>query len=80
MFLVTTTVVWFLKKEEKEHENHDEADDSNQNLSILECYKLLLKIFKLPAIQWTVVILLTCKVTVLNNKCEQLKHFLLRSI
>nr|CAG4646977.1 EOG090X04K8 [Megafenestra aurita]SVE92332.1 EOG090X04K8 [Megafenestra aurita] len=62
IFFITTTLVWLLKKEEKPEENLNNKDDAEQDLSIMESYKLLLKIFKLPAIQWTVVILLTCKI------------------
>nr|SVE74125.1 EOG090X04K8 [Daphnia barbata] len=64
IFFVTTTLVWFLKSEKtlaQENEINGE-DGAEQDLSIMETYKLLLKIFKLPAIQWTVVVLLTCKI------------------
>nr|CAG4650903.1 EOG090X04K8 [Simocephalus serrulatus]SVE94181.1 EOG090X04K8 [Simocephalus serrulatus] len=64
IFFITTTLVWFLKREDNDAQQDqlDNADNAEQNLSILESYKLLLKILKLPAIQWTVVILLTCKI------------------
>lgn len=68
VFFITTTLVWFLKRE-KAQENEDHAsEDAEQNLSIVESYKQLLKIFKLPAIQWTVVVLLTCKVFLIRNR------------
>ena len=53
-FLISTTLVWLLKTEKKEEIQDD--------LSIAQTYKLLMKIFKLPAIQWTVVILMTARV------------------
>ncbi len=63
VFFITTTFVWFLKREKApDYEEPTGPQDAEHNLSIIESYKLLLKIFKLPAIQWTVVVLLTCKV------------------
>jgi len=53
-FLISTTLVWLLKTEKKEEIQDD--------LSIAQTYKLLMKIFKLPAIQWTVVILMTARI------------------
>ena len=54
--------MWFLKREKASDNEDITGEDAEHNLSIVESYKLLLKIFKLPAIQWTVVVLLTCKV------------------
>jgi len=64
VFFITTTFVWLLKREKAPDCTNEEStgEDAEHNLSIVESYKLLLKIFKLPAIQWTVVVLLTCKV------------------
>nr|CAG4639950.1 EOG090X04K8 [Daphnia pulex]SVE84813.1 EOG090X04K8 [Daphnia pulex] len=63
VFFITTTFVWLLKREKAPDYNEESTDeDAEHNLSIVESYKLLLKIFKLPAIQWTVVVLLTCKI------------------
>ena len=68
VFFITTTLVWFLKREKaQEYEDYTGKNVAEQNLSIVESYKQLLKIFKLPAIQWTVVVLLTCKVFFLLN-------------
>jgi len=53
-------MVWLLKKENN-NSVASEADHS-EDLNITDTYKLLLKIFKLPAIQLTVLVLLTCKV------------------
>ena len=64
LFLVSTTLVWLLKKEKKPLDHSE--NEVEENLSIPETYKLLLKIFRLPAIQWTVVVLLTCRVTLLQ--------------
>lgn len=58
--------MWFFKREKtqaQENSERDGHDGNEQDLSIIETYKLLLKIFKLPVIRWTVVVLLTCKVT-----------------
>lgn len=60
IFLITTTMVWLLKKENN-NSVASEADHS-EDLNITDTYKLLLKIFKLPAIQLTVLVLLTCKI------------------
>nr|CAG4643146.1 EOG090X04K8 [Ilyocryptus agilis] len=56
VFLITTTLVWLIKKEK------NVKQDGEQELNILDTYKLLLKIFRLPSIQVTVVFLLTCKI------------------
>nr|CAG4641622.1 EOG090X04K8 [Eurycercus lamellatus] len=60
VFLVTTTFVFFLKKEKNEQKNSN--DDGELNLSILDTYKLLMRIFRLRTIQITVLVLLTCKI------------------
>nr|SVE86066.1 EOG090X04K8 [Daphnia similis]SVE86694.1 EOG090X04K8 [Daphnia similis]SVE87321.1 EOG090X04K8 [Daphnia similis] len=65
IFFITTTLVWFFKREKtqaQENNERDGHDGDEQDLSIMETYKLLLKIFKLPVIRWTVVVLLTCKI------------------
>ena len=66
VFIITTTLVWLLKKEKPSSSQHQledaDGDGCDQDLNIFDTYKLLLKIFKLPTIQWTVVFLLTCKV------------------
>lgn len=67
VFFITTTLVWFLKREKAPDNEDITGEDTEHNLSIVESYKLLLKIFKLPAIQWTVVVLLTCKVFFFPN-------------
>jgi len=58
-FMVSTTLVWLLKTERRESSPADQVED---DLSIAQTYKLLLKIFRLPAIQWMVVILMTARI------------------
>lgn len=80
IFFITTTLVWFLKREKTgalDNET-DSGDAVEQDLSIIETYKLLLKIFKLPVIRWTVVVLLTCKVTFTYLGSHFLIHYHLR--
>nr|CAG4644720.1 EOG090X04K8 [Leptodora kindtii] len=59
VFLITTTLVWFLKKEE---DSCAGPDPEEPNLNVVDTYKLLINIFKLPTIQSTVILLLTCKI------------------
>ncbi len=60
IFLITTTIVFLFKREQRLEQVESDANDPN--LSIMETYKLLLNIFRLPAIRITVFVLLTCKV------------------
>ena len=57
-FMLSTTLVWLLKREKLSSSSEPEDD-----LSIAQTYKLLLKIFRLPTIQLTVVILMTARVS-----------------
>ena len=56
--MLSTTLVWLLKREKLSSSSEPEDD-----LSIAQTYKLLLKIFRLPTIQLTVVILMTARVS-----------------
>lgn len=56
-FMLSTTLVWLLKREKLSSSSEPEDD-----LSIAQTYKLLLKIFRLPTIQLTVVILMTARI------------------
>nr|CAG4646189.1 EOG090X04K8 [Macrothrix elegans] len=64
VFLITTTLVWLLKKEQNPRtiKGVEDPIDEEADMSVVESYQLLLKIFRLPAIKWTVVVLLTCKI------------------
>nr|CAG4649258.1 EOG090X04K8 [Scapholeberis mucronata]SVE93560.1 EOG090X04K8 [Scapholeberis mucronata] len=62
IFLITTTLVWFFKRENNSGVRLEKSEEPDEDLSIIDSYKLLLKIFKLPAIQLTVAVLLTCKI------------------
>lgn len=66
VFFISTTLVWILKKEQQPKLPEEDKHEVEHNLTIIDTYKLLIKIFKLPAIKWTVVILLTCKVSSFN--------------
>ncbi|XP_077998439.1 acetyl-coenzyme A transporter 1-like [Glandiceps talaboti] len=55
VFLITTTFVWWFKREKAE--DHDDIDHG-----IIGTYKLLLSIVKLPSVQTFIVILMTCKI------------------
>ena len=58
VFIVTTTLVWILKKEKSQEELHGEEELEG----VLDSYKLLWKIFKLPVVISYIVIVLTVKV------------------
>ena len=51
---------------EAHHNQVDKKTDDvdNSDLNVVDTYKLLLKIFKLRTIQLTVLVLITCKVTI----------------
>ncbi|XP_017778202.1 PREDICTED: acetyl-coenzyme A transporter 1 [Nicrophorus vespilloides] len=57
IFLITTTVVAFLKKEE-----HRDEDNSEDNRDLKKAYSSLLQILKLQPVQTLVLILLTAKI------------------
>ena len=57
VFLVTTTLVFFLKPEKPEKEDFE--------LGIIDTYKLLIQVIKLPAVLSLSVIFLTSKVKIL---------------
>nr|CAG4640790.1 EOG090X04K8 [Eulimnadia texana] len=59
VFIVTTTLVWALKPEQSATSYPGEGE---LDLNVVQTYKLLWKILKLPSIQWTIVVLLTCKI------------------
>ena len=57
MFAVTTTIIALFKHEVDEHENSDES-----HFGLLETYKVLLKVLRLPSVRSLGLILLTIKV------------------
>ena len=58
VFLVTTTAVWMLKREDVGGKREEEEPD----LGVAETYHVLTKILRLPAVQATAIFLLTSKV------------------
>jgi len=57
VFVVTTSLVWLLKREKKAVEKTDELE-----LGLVETYRMLGSILSKSNIQWTVAVLLTCKI------------------
>ena len=60
VFLLTTTLVMLLKKEDNSHSNHHE-----ESKGVVSTYQLLWRIVRLPSVLQYVLILLTCKVSLL---------------
>ncbi|UYV82771.1 SLC33A1 [Cordylochernes scorpioides] len=54
IFIISTTLVWIFK--------HESSSQAEENLTILDSYKMLGRILLLPAVQKTMVMLLTCKI------------------
>ncbi|KAK0394552.1 hypothetical protein QR680_000802 [Steinernema hermaphroditum] len=68
VFIVTTTLVLFFKKEidhsqtpESKEENGEAGDEDEMELGMVDTYLVLLKIFRLKPMFWMVVVLLTGK-------------------
>nr|CAG4651751.1 EOG090X04K8 [Triops cancriformis] len=58
IFLLTTSVIWFVKREKAT----SDTDSEEPELGIVETYKLLWDIIKLPSMKTMIIFLLTCKI------------------
>jgi PAT family acetyl-CoA transporter-like MFS transporter 1 len=73
IFAISTTCVALLK-----HETDDSYDPNEPHFSLLETYKLLLKVLRLPAVRSMAMILLTVKVCYKRNPVSILSSLFLR--